>query len=215
MKQHPKPALAGALAYARRRMSFVLTGLAVILASVCLAPAAKAETVNLKTNLLYDATLSVNIGAEARVAPRWSVDVNGDMNFWTLSDGRKWRHWFAQPELRYWLCEATAGHFFGVHLHGGQYNIARTGKGFMFLGTDFRNLREQRYQGWFAGAGIAYGYSWVFSRHWGLEAEIGLGWAYSRYDVFPCSGCGRKIKSNQHHNYVGPTKAAINLVYSF
>ena len=30
---------------------------------------------SLKTNLAYDATATVNIGAELVVAPRWSVDV--------------------------------------------------------------------------------------------------------------------------------------------
>ncbi|MDE6417988.1 MAG: DUF3575 domain-containing protein, partial [Duncaniella sp.] len=62
MKQHLKPALAGGLRYAHRRVSFVLMGLAALFASVCLTPAATAETVNLKTNLLYDAALNVNIG---------------------------------------------------------------------------------------------------------------------------------------------------------
>jgi len=28
-----------------------------------------------------------------------------------------------QPELRYWLCEKFNGHFFGVHLHGGIFNV--------------------------------------------------------------------------------------------
>lgn len=171
-----------------------------------------------KTNLLYDATASVNLGAEVGIAPQWSLDVNGDINFWNVGS-RRWRHWFAQPELRYWTCHRSVGHFFGVHLFGGQYNIGNLQtKGFKFLGTDFRNLNHDRYQGWFAGAGVAYGYSWALSEHWGLEAEIGIGWAYSRYDSYPCGNCGNcgnKIENQADHNYVGPTKAAINLVYNF
>ena len=65
------------------------------------------------------------------------------------------------------------------------------------------------------GAGIAYGYSWILDRHWNLEAEIGLGWVHTWYDVYPCANCGNKLRSNQHHNYYGPTKAAINLIYTF
>lgn len=175
----------------------------------------KAQDFALKSNILSDAALNVNIGAEAKLAPRWSLDITGDVNFWTLNGGRKWKHWMAMPEIRYWLCEAMGGHFFGFHLIGGQYNFGNWNNGFMFLGTDFRKLKDLRYQGWGAGAGIAYGYSWLLSKHWGIEAEIGIGWVYSRYDVFPCSGCGRKIESNRVHNYVGPTKAAVNLVYTF
>ncbi|MBD5204826.1 MAG: DUF3575 domain-containing protein [Bacteroidales bacterium] len=195
-----------------KSLSKVLTMLT--LSAAAALPAA-AEDFAVKTNLLYDATASVNLGFEFGVARQWSVDISGDVNFWNI-DGKRWRHWFAQPELRYWLCHRSVGHFLGVHVHGGQYNFGNWGTdAFTFLGTDFGNLKERRYQGWFAGAGIAYGYSWAFSEHWGMEAEIGIGWAYSRYDAYPCRECGRKIKDNAVHNYVGPTKAAINLVYNF
>jgi len=84
-----------------------------------------------------------------------------------------------------------------------------------FLGTDFSGLSDYRYQGWFIGAGIGYGYSVILGRHWNMEFEIGIGYAYTRYDQFNCVGCGRKIKENQNHHYFGPTKAAINLIYVF
>ena len=51
-----------------------------------------------KTNLLYDATLTINVGAEMQVAPKWSVDLSGNYNPWTLSGGKKWKHWMIQPE---------------------------------------------------------------------------------------------------------------------
>lgn len=188
-----------------------------ILISLCAASSLSAEghDIAVKTNVLYDATASINIGAEVGLAPQWSLDVNGDMNFWNIR-GHRWRHWFVQPEVRYWLCHLSTGHFFALQLHGGQYNVGNLGDhGFKFLGTDFNQLAHKRYQGWFAGAGIAYGYAWAFSEHWGLEAEIGIGWAYSRFDSYPCANCGKKLQENGVHNYVGPTKAAINLIYNF
>ena len=84
-----------------------------------------------------------------------------------------------------------------------------------FLGTDAHKLKDSRYQGWFVGTGIAYGYTWILGRHWNLEAEIGFGYSYTRYDLFQCAGCGRKIETDKTHHYIGPTKAAINLVYVF
>lgn len=169
----------------------------------------------LKTNLLYDALLNANIGAEMRIAPKWSVDLSGQVNFWTLSRQRKWKNWMVQPEARYWLCEAMGGHFFAAHLIGGEYNVGSLSLPDNFMGTNFKNLRDNRYQGWFAGAGIGYGYTWLLHKHWSLEAEIGAGWIYSRYDKYECPGCGRKVESNKTHNYVGITKAAVNLIYVF
>lgn len=86
---------------------------------------------------------------------------------------------------------------------------------FSFLGTDFRELKDHRRQGWMVGAGIGYGYSWILDRHWNIEAEIGIGWIYTRYDTYRCADCGKKIKENTPHNYFGPTKAAINIIYLF
>ncbi len=174
-----------------------------------------AQDAALKTNLLYDAALSPNLGVEIRLAPKWSLDVTGQFNLWKLSDGKQWRHWAAMPEARYWFCNAFNGHFLGLHVFGGQYNIGRVNLDFDFLGTDFSVLKDTRAQGWFVGAGLGYGYDWILSRHWTLEAEIGIGWAYTRYDRYPCATCGRKLDDNRVHNYVGPTKAAINIVYAF
>ena len=176
---------------------------------------ASGNDVAIKTNLLYDATLTVNLGAEVAVAPRLSDDLSGNLNAWTLSGGKRWKHRLLQPEARYWFCDAIAGHFVGAHLLGGQYNVGALSHGFEFLGTNFKNLENSRYQGWFAGAGIAYGYSWMLGKHWNLEAEIGVGYIYTRFDRYPCTECGSKLEEGRHHNYVGPTKAAINLVYVF
>lgn len=168
----------------------------------------------IKTNLLYDATLTANIGAELRVAPKWSIDVSGNLNAWSLNDGKRWKHWLVQPEARYWFCEAMGGHFLGFHALGGEFNFGHLDLPMNILGTNFKKLKDNRYQGWMAGVGVAYGYSWLLHKHWNLEAELGVGWTYSKYDQYECAGCGRKT-GNGHHNYFGLTKAAINLVYIF
>lgn len=176
---------------------------------------ASAQKAAVKTNLLSDAFLNPNAAVEIALAPRWTIDVSGEFNVWDLSHGRKWKHWVAQPEIRYWFCDRFSGHFVGAHLLGGQYNVGGLDIPFSFLGTDFKKLKDTRYQGWFGGAGIAYGYDWALSEHWNLEAEIGIGWTYTRYDRFRCADCGKKIETKKPHNYFGPTKAAVNLVYTF
>lgn len=174
-----------------------------------------AQEVGLKSNLLSDGLLSPNIGVEIGIAPKWTIDVSGQLNLWKLSGERRWKHWLVQPEGRYWFCERFSGHFLGIHAHGGQYNIGGFDGKVDFLGTDLRKLRDTRYQGWFVGGGIGYGYSWILGRHWNIEAEIGIGYSYTRYDRFRCVGCGKKVESDRPHHYVGPTKAAVDIVYVF
>lgn len=189
-----------------------------LIVSICLVVAsltASAQNVVVKTNLLYDITTTANLGMEFKVAPKWTVDISGNLNAWTFSDNKKWKHWVLQPEARYWLCERFNGHFVGAHLVGGIYNMGNWNTDFTFLGTDFGQLKEHRYEGWLVGAGIAYGYHWMLDRHWSVEAEIGIGYVYTQADKYECPRCGEQLENNKPHHYVGPTKAAVNLIYVF
>lgn len=191
----------------------LLIALAFIAAGI--AHVVPAQTVAIKTNLLADGFLNPNLGAEVGLAPKWTLELEGEFNGWTLSHDRRWKHWAVQPEARYWLCDRFSGHFFGAHVHGGQYNMGGVGPDFKFLGTDFGKLRDSRFQGWFVGGGVSYGYAWILNRHFNLEAEIGVGYSYTRFDQFRCEGCGKKIATDKPHHYVGPTRLAINIVYLF
>ena len=77
------------------------------------------------------------------------------------------------------------------------------------------NVAGGALSGWFAGAGVAYGYAFILGRQWNLEFELGVGYAYTKYDSFECAGCGRKVDTGLTHHYFGPTKLAVNLVYLF
>lgn len=175
---------------------------------------AKAQNVNIKTNLLYDVTATINAGIEFGLAPKWSLDISGNFIGWNI-DKQTWKHWMLQPEARYWFCDHFAGHFLGVHAIGGQFNWGHWKNGFDFLGTKFSHLKDHRAQGWGVGAGIAYGYSWILNKHWNFEAEIGIGFIHGWYDLYNCLTCAQKIGENLQHTYFGPTKAALNLVYVF
>lgn len=189
--------------------------LAAALIVLCVQLSGFAQDVAIKTNLLYDALLTPTLGVEVGVAPRWSLELDGSLNDWTVNN-KNWKQWMVQPEARYWLCQRFAGHFFALHGIGGQFNFGHLNFGGRnFLGTDLKKLEDHRMQGWMAGAGIGYGYSWILGKHWNIEAEIGIGWIYSGYDVYICRGCGRKVEEDQHHNYFGPTKAALNFIYVF
>lgn len=175
----------------------------------------KAQNTAVKTNVLYLAAGTVNAGVERTVSANESIELDGYLNPFTFSDNMKWKNWMVQPEYRLWFCNTLMGSFLGAHLIGGQYNIGGVNLPFSFLGTDYNKLQDSRYEGWMVGAGVAYGYAWPLSEHWNLEAEIGFGYVYTRYNSFQCEKCGEKLEENKDHHYVGPTKAALNLVYIF
>lgn len=162
-----------------------------------------AQEVAIKSNLLYDATTTLNLGVEMGLGAKSTLDISANYNPWRFHDYRL-KHFLIQPEWRYWTCEKFNGHFFGVHGFYGRYNVG---------GLPFNsNMRHNRYQGYLFGGGLSYGYQWVLNDHWNLEASIGVGYAHLRDKKYPCASCGEMIKK-AHHNYVGPTKAAISIIY--
>lgn len=170
----------------------------------------KGAVVGLKTNALYWATATPNLGLEFRLARHWSLDVEAGLNPFTGkkddgSFGKSIKHFRVHPELRYWFCETFHGHFLGLHVPYLIYNVSDI----KWLGTE-----NERHQGWGTGAGISYGYSWVLGKHWNIEATLGVGYLYLESDKYPCANCGTKIETVKKH-YVGPTQAAVSAIYLF
>lgn len=174
----------------------------------------RAQDWAIKSNVLYDATATINLGVEIGLAPKWTLDISGNLNAWSKDEQTRWKHWLVQPEARYWFCDRFSRHFIGAHAIGGAFNLGGINNNLSFLGTDFSVLKEKRYQGYAYGGGIAYGFAFMLSEHINLELEAGFGYMYLDYDIYECGNCGRRIDEDTHH-YIGPTKAAINLVFLF
>ena len=155
----------------------------------CVAYRAGAQQVGIKTNVVYDATATVNLGVEVGLSQRLTLDVSGNLNLWTWRENMKWKHWLVQPELRLWTCQRFAGHFFAVHGLAGQFNFGNIQNGVKLLGTDFSVLSTRRC----------------------------VGAIYSRSNGFDCDVCNRVIEDEQNIGKLRPalTKAAINIVYLF
>lgn len=184
-----------------------------ILFLACVATVSNAQTVAVKTNLLYGAyTYTPNLSIEIGLGKKSTLDIGGGYNPWNLQGteqgNKKLVHWLGNIEYRYWLCQRFNGHFFGVHALGSQYNISQHELPLLFG----KGSKEFRYEGWAAGAGISYGYQWVVGRRWNIEANIGIGYARLQYDKYECKNCGSKL-GNEVRNYFGPTKAGISLIY--
>ena len=169
---------------------------------------ASAQKIAVKTNLLYDVTTTLNLGAEVRLAPKWTLDLSGNYNPFNLGDDKKMKHWMAQPEARYWFCEAFNGHFLGLHMLGGQYNVGNI----KFPLGIFPSTEGNRYEGYYYGAGLAYGYQWVLGNRWNIEASLGLGYIRAHYDQYDCPKCGA-WRGTDNKDYFGVTKVAVSLIY--
>lgn len=187
--------------------------MAMMLLSAFIGTECRAQQVALKTNLLYDATTTPNLGVEMGVGKKHSVQLFYGLQPWKFGHGadqKYLKHWILNPEYRYWFCHRFNGSFLGVHAFGGEYDAQRVHLPFGY----WKELRDNRFEGWFVGAGVSYGYQWVLSRHWNFEGSVGVGVAYIDYDKFSCGTCGRKTDDG-HKTYVGPTKAALSLLYMF
>lgn len=168
----------------------------------------RAQEIGVKTNSLHWATLSPNLGIEIALSKKITLDISGGFNPFKLSGEKYLNHWIVQPEARYWLCEPFNGHFFGVHLLGGQFNIGNVN---IPIGR-LKTFKDARYEGNAWGGGFTYGHQWMFASRWGIEAAIGAGYVYLDYNKFPCGNCGTKLATDVKH-YLGVTKAAISVIY--
>lgn len=165
----------------------------------------QAQSVAVKTNLLYDATTTPSVGVEVGFHPHFSADLSANYNGWTLGGGKSLKHWLVQPEVRYWIHESFNGHYFGLHAHYLDYDFGGTKLPF---GMDKRH----RYDGNGYGVGISYGYQLYLSPRWNIEFTLGGGYTHFEYDKYDFPKAGDKI-GKFRNQYWGLTKAGISIVY--
>ena len=82
------------------------------------------QNIGVKTNALYWATTTPNLGVEFSVGKKHTFQFFGGLNPWKQSGGDQssLRHWLVMPEYRYWFCQKFNGWFLGAHAMGGQFN---------------------------------------------------------------------------------------------
>lgn len=154
----------------------------------------------IKTNLPAWALVVANVAAEYRFADHWSVELPLYYSCWTTARTYRFRTFAVQPSLRYWLAPEWKGHFFGVHLTGGSFNIS----------TDTKT-RYQDVNGMY-GVGIDYGYAFRLSERWGLELNLGAGLIHTRYNAYYNIDNGARFDTRTK-NYWGVTRCGISIIY--
>lgn len=190
-----------------------------VVSLLAFAGTASAQKFAMKTNALYWGTATPNVGVEIAMAPRWTFELAGGYNPWTLDkeDNIKAKHFLVTPEFRYWFCEAFQGHFLGINGNYTQFNLSGIHVPAMFYKVQSRDgfiddLLYARSQGWAAGAGITYGYAWPVSRRWNMEFTLGVGCWYTGYDRFESRKCGLFQESVSTYAF-GPTDLGLSFIY--
>lgn len=59
-----------------------------------------AQNVALKTNGLYWLATTPNLGIEAALSPKVTMELTGAYNPWTFKNNKKLRFWLIQPEAK-------------------------------------------------------------------------------------------------------------------
>lgn len=195
-----------------------------VLSLIGVGTAMAQDRVAIKTNILHDATASVNLGVEVGVAPKWTIQFSGSYNNWPVDDIRI-RHALVEPEVRWWACERFNGFFVGAHLLGGSIAVGSLWD-FSKYNSRFPNLKEYLLNdGFLLGGGAVLGYDLLLGRHWNLEFELGLGYLYVTGDEYRLSTASdgthylaagsQPVLKGSVFDYVGPTKLAVSIVYLF
>jgi hypothetical protein len=179
------------------------------------ASAAGAQTIGVKTNALYWATGTVNVGAEIAIAPKTTIELMATCNipgllyFGDKALNRKIWHWTVQPEVRFWNREPFNGGFVGIHAGGGAFD----GGGIKLPFGIVPNFAGHRYEGWLMGAGVSYGHQWLLTPRLNLEATVGFGYFYMEYNRFSTPASKKIDVHNRVRHYVGPSRVGLSLYY--
>lgn len=181
---------------------------------LCGCPMALAQKLAVKTNGLQWIQTTPNAAVEYAFAPRWTAELSAAFNLWSFGDNRKFKHVLIRPEARFWLWEPFNGHFFNAAPEFATYNVG--GTKIQPFALMFPHSDKNRYEGVFYGISVGYGYNWMLSPRWSIEAEIGFGYRYARYRSYDCVRCGRPLQPGaplQTKHWVGPTRIAVSAVF--
>jgi len=181
-----------------------------LLVLCCISSTCLSQNVAVKNNLLYDATLTPNIGIEVKLADQWTAGLNLGYQPWPFKDTteRKLRHLLIAPEVRYWFTDVFRGWFVGVNAFWSHYNVSKV----KFPFGMYSSVKNRRKQGDAFAGGVFAGRSWPLSKRWNLEAEAGVDAGYTNYKEYECPHCGQSYGDDSKAFLV--PKVGINIIYN-
>lgn len=156
-----------------------------------------------KTNLLAYGVLMPNLEIEWKHFDRWSVAFEAQGAWWSRQNPRKvYRIATWIPEVRYWPISRSKWH--------GMYVGAFVGYGIYDLDNSKKGHEGEGYMG-----GVSLGYMWPISKHFSLEAGLGVGYMRLQDKTYvPLEG-HYLYQMTKNINYFGPLRAKLSLVWRF
>ena len=163
--------------------------LTVLLLLSLIIPRSSAQTLALRTNLLYDATLSPNLGVEVRLDSTWSAGINVGHYFGQKRDTLN-HYSFNGDRLVGVRHDSVAvynsGHYLEFDAIYSHFNVGNV----KFPFGLYKSVRDRRLQGDLLALGAKYGYAWILARDWRVEAEAGVAVGYAWFKEYDCDHCG-------------------------
>lgn len=165
--------------------------------------------VALRTNLLYDATLSPNLGFDVRVDSAWTVGLLAGVNAWDIdkTENKKWRHMLFSLRARKFRKNLFEKGYYEGDLIYSHFNVGNI----KFPFGLYSAVKNHRLQGDLVALGGKYGYSWILARDWRIEAEGGIAVGYAWFKEYDCPHCGTFL-GNGDRIFLLP-QLGINIVY--
>lgn len=157
------------------------------------------RAVSLRTNLLYWAFATPNLGLEWKPTNSVGILINGAYSHYIWNDKENHhRTWLIQPEIR-WYLGANKKWFVGLEGHAAQFNF---------------KFRDTGYQGDVIGGGLTGGYCLQLSRYLDMDFSLGLGYTNLKYETYTRSNGVSVLKEgNLKKNVFVPTQAGVSLIW--
>ena len=169
-----------------------LTIMATLLFSAFCLENVSAQRASIRNNLLYDATLTPNLGFDVRVDSLLTLGAMVGINAWDIDKdkNKKWRHLLVEANMRRWLGDSVYHKsYVEADVIYSHFNVGNTKIPFGL----YSGVKDRRLQGDLFALGGKYGYSWIRSRTWRIEAEAGVAVGYAWFKEYECATCGQQL----------------------
>lgn len=160
----------------------------------------------IKSNLLYDALITPNLGVEFKLGEHYSVQGNW-MYAWWKSDPSAWYHrtYGGDISVRRWIGKQHIERPL-TGWHAGLYGQMLT---YDFIWGKRGYLADR----WSWGAGVEGGWSKAIGKRLNLDFSLNFGYLTGVYQEYiPQDGC-YVWQATKNRHWIGPTKAEVSLVW--
>ena len=168
-------------------------------------------TLAIKTNLLYDALITPNIGVEAYIGKGITVGASWTAAWWK-ADPESWYHRIKGGDIQAtkWLgnrpfsaedeVKPFQGWHAGIYAQMLQYDFSWGKKG---------SIATR----WSWGAGVQGGWAMPVGKKLSLDFALSLGYLTGEYEEYvPIDGC-YVWQATKNRHWIGPTKAEVTLIW--